>query len=295
MDDKADQDGANHHAWSSWPLGINSTQIFKFRKYSSSISNLSITLAILILILAPLLLHYQWHLRSNRHAWPYEACLRDVELLNFQGSAVLTMDRSILRSFKLKGLSLSGDASRALSRVLSIEEDPTGSLERILDEIKERIEKREINSSLIDVDAITSVVAYLSSSEEDLQQESTQLFDAFNSPKIEYDERTKTFRVEPKPTYRLHGSVDSRARMFRERLLFTQQRLLRSGIVVTRTMGQSHSDTSSVSNNRRELSTIESLLGSTGTKILFGMLTQVGTFPALFKLQIRHLRLCKPT
>ena len=185
------------------------------------------------------------------------------------------MDRSILRSFKLKGLSLSGDASRALSRVLSIEEDPTGSLERILDEIKERIEKREINSSLIDVDAITSVVAYLSSSEEDLQQESTQLFDAFNSPKIEYDERTKTFRVEPKPTYRLHGSVDSRSRMFRERLLFTQQRLLRSGIVVTRTMGQSHSDTSSASNNRCELSTIESLLGSTGTKILFGMLTQV--------------------
>lgn len=192
------------------------------------------------------------------------------------------MDRSILRSFKLKGLSLSGDASRALSRVLSIEEDPTGSLERILVEIKERIEKREINSSLIDVDAITSVVAYLSSSEEDLQQESTQLFDAFNSPKIEYDERTKTFRVEPKPTYRLHGSVDSRAKMFRERLLFTQQRLLRSGLVVTRTMGQGHSDTSVSSNKGCELSTIESLLGSTGTKVLFGMLTQVRTFATLY-------------
>jgi hypothetical protein len=68
------------------------------------------------------------------------------------------------------------------------------------------------------VDTITSIVAYLSSSEEDLAQESTQvmyieyritsfdaprnllmgmaqLFDAFNSPKLEFDERAKTYRM----------------------------------------------------------------------------------------------------
>jgi DNA polymerases epsilon N terminal len=185
------------------------------------------------------------------------------------------MDRTVLRAFKLRGLSLSGDASRALSRVLSAEEDPNGSLERVLDEIKERIEKREIKSSLIDVDAVTSVVAYLSSSEEDLQQESTQLFDAFNSPKIVFEERSKTYRVDPTPTYRLHGAAESRSQMFRERLLLTQQRLLRSGVFVTRTMGQGHTESTVVTSKGYELATIESLLGSVGSKVLFGMLTQV--------------------
>jgi hypothetical protein len=142
------------------------------------------------------------------------------------------MDRTVFRAFKKKGLTLSADASRAVSKVLLVEEDVEGSLERILDEIKERIEKREIKSSVIDVDAVTSVVAFLSSSEEDLQHESTQLFDAFSSPKVVFDERMKTYKVDLNPTYRLHGSVESRASMFRERLLLTQQRLLRSGTLL---------------------------------------------------------------
>ena len=147
-------------------------------------------------------------------------------------------DRLVFRAFKKKGLTLSADASRAISRVLAGEESAESSLEQILDEIKDRIEKKEITSSVIGEDTVISVVAYLSSSEEDLQQESTQLFDAFNSPKIVYDERTKTYKVDPNPIYKLHGTAESRAQMFRERLLLTQQRLLRSGTFISRTMGQ---------------------------------------------------------
>ena len=185
------------------------------------------------------------------------------------------MDRAILRAFKSKGLSLSGDASRALNRVLTVEDDPSGSLDRILEEVKERIEKRDIKSSLIDVEAIISIVAYLSSSEEDLQQESTQLFDAFSSPKVVFDERTKSYRINAKQAYRLHGSAESRSQMFRERLLLTQQRLLRSKMFVTRTMGKGHSDSSIEISRGEELSTIESLLGSVGVRVLFGIITQV--------------------
>ena len=186
------------------------------------------------------------------------------------------MDRKIFRSFKAKGLGLSVDACRALSSVLSREDDADGSLMLILDEIKERIDKRQISSSVIDEEAISSVVAYLSSSEDDLAQESTQLFDAFSSPKVVFDERMKTYKVDAKPTYTLHGTVDTRAQMFRERLLLTQQRLLRSGLFVMRGMGSSSSsnNTKAGKGEVHELSTIESLLGSEGTKVLFGMLTQ---------------------
>ena len=86
-----------------------------------------------------------------------------------------TMDRKIFRSFKSKGLSVSSEATRALASVLSREDNADGSLALILDEIKERIDKRQIKSSVIDEEVISSVVAYLSSSEEDLAQESTQV------------------------------------------------------------------------------------------------------------------------
>lgn len=48
---------------------------------------------------------------------------------------------------------------------------------------------------MIDKDAIAAIVAYMTSTEDDLSMESTELFNAFNSPRIDYDERLKTYRV----------------------------------------------------------------------------------------------------
>jgi hypothetical protein len=104
------------------------------------------------------------------------------------------MDRKIFRAFKSKGLTVSSEASRVLSKELSRADNPEGALEDVLVEIKSRIDKKELKSNVIDLEVITSVVAYLSSDEDDLQQESIQLFDAFSSPKILYDERSKTYR-----------------------------------------------------------------------------------------------------
>lgn len=63
--------------------------------------------------------------------------------------------RAIFRAFKNKGLSLSAEASKALVSVLSKEADKDGSLGVILDAINERIEKREIRTSVIDVGIVT--------------------------------------------------------------------------------------------------------------------------------------------
>jgi DNA polymerase epsilon subunit 2 len=62
-----------------------------------------------------------------------------------------------------------------------------------------------------------------------------------------------------------------RADMYRQRLLFTQQRLLRSERFALKGMGTS---SSKPSGTVHDISTIEALLGSSGIKVLFGMLTQ---------------------
>ncbi len=50
-----------------------------------------------------------------------------------------------------------------------------GSLKLILDELKERIEKGDVTSNIIDLETIQSIVADLSSTEEDLVQEAVQV------------------------------------------------------------------------------------------------------------------------
>jgi hypothetical protein len=142
--------------------------------------------------------------------------------------SVSSINREIFKAFKARGLSLQADASKAILSVLLKENDKEGSLKVILSEIKDRIEKKEILNATIDLATITSIVSDLSSTDEDLTNESTQLFDSFSSPKLEYDERLKSYKVTPKFPYQLHSTVESRARMYRERLVLIQQRLMRS-------------------------------------------------------------------
>lgn len=138
----------------------------------------------------------------------------------------------------------------------------------ILEELKSRIDRREVGTGIIDVSTIESIVADLSTNEEDLAQESLQLFDAFHSPKLYYDEKLHQYKVLDDPKIKVLAPMESRATMYRERLVLTQQRLLRSDLFTLRSRkGQGRVDSD-------ELSTVESLLGSSGSKILLGFLTQ---------------------
>jgi len=144
-------------------------------------------------------------------------------------------------------------------------------LDLVVSAIQERIDKQSLRTTIVDVDAITSVVADLSSSDEDLAQESIQLFDAFSAPKLYFDEKLKSHRLIAPASYHLLSSSEMRADMYRQRLLFTQQRLLRSERFALKGMGTS---SSKPSGTVHDISTIEALLGSSGIKVLFGMLTQ---------------------
>lgn len=78
------------------------------------------------------------------------------------------------------------------------------------------------------------------------------------------------------PEVHILGNTASRTNMFRERLLLTQQRLLRSELFTLRGLSSKAKKSHGAQHTQQEeLSTIESLLGSTGVKVLFGMLTQV--------------------
>ena len=164
---------------------------------------------------------------------------------------------------------MKADASKALISILAREEDIPKCLTFILSEIKDRIEKKEIKDSMIDLDTISSVVADLSSTDEDLTKESTQLFDAFASPRLEFDERQKTYKVVPNPSYSLHGPAESKAKMFRERLFLVQQRLFRSGNFTVKGMTRRGTDDSKL-----EIATVDSLLGVSATRVLVGFLVQ---------------------
>ena len=59
------------------------------------------------------------------------------------------INREIFKAFKTRGLSLKADASKALSSILSREEDILGSLNDILAEVRERVDKHEITNTVI--------------------------------------------------------------------------------------------------------------------------------------------------
>lgn len=153
------------------------------------------------------------------------------------------------------------------------------ALDTMLEEIKQRIEKREITSNVIGVETITQIVADLTSNDDDLNQESLQLFDAFHSPKLHFDERTKVYSMHQpqKETYNLFPGLESRAAMYRHRLLLAQQRLLRNTSLRLQGLGGGNIHQNKDGTGAMEISTVESLLGAVSeSRVLFGMITQVG-------------------
>ena len=148
------------------------------------------------------------------------------------------------------------------------------ALDAILDEIKQRIEKREIVSNVITVQTISQIVADLTSNDDDLNQESLQLIDAFHTPKLHYDERTRVYSILTEK-HELFPDLESRTAMYRNRLLLAQQRLLRNTSLRMQGLGGGFNRAADGANSL-EISAVESLLGSVDEKrVLFGMITQV--------------------
>ena len=122
----------------------------------------------------------------------------------------------------------------------------------LIDTIHEQIEKREIVSNVISLDILTTIIGELTSNQQDLIEESIQLIDAFQTPQLDFNEISKTYSMYVCLEFRLleyvvnkhchstpkspneslesrFGDANSRASLFRRRLLFIRDRLIRSG------------------------------------------------------------------
>jgi hypothetical protein len=134
---------------------------------------------------------------------------------------------------------------------------------------------------VVTVHAITRIVADLTSNDDDLNQDSLQLFHAFYTPKLYFNERTKVYSLlqqhsEGSYKYNLFPPLESRTAMYRERLHLAQQRILRNTSLRLQGLGGGNSRQNGENMDSLEISTVESLLGSSGeNRVLFGMITQV--------------------
>jgi DNA polymerase epsilon subunit 2 len=191
--------------------------------------------------------------------------------------------RQVLKAFKTRGLTLQADAGRSLIKILNEQEDFEQSLSEVVKELKKRIERGDITSSVISLEIIQGMVDYLTLDDTDIAMQSTQAIDAFKMHRLEFDENAKTFKItlppEPKPLTTsedddpvpdVYAPAQARARMYRERLLFIQQRLVKSGFA----MRGIRSRTGDAATAVTELSTVQSLLGSSGEHLLLGYLVQ---------------------
>ena len=176
----------------------------------------------------------------------------------------------IFKAFKAKGLSIQVDASRSLERCIYVDEglDFDVRLQEILQDILQKIERREIVTSVINMEVITCYDQDVSLGINN--PDSTEIFDAFACPRLDFDEKQRIYRVTKNPPYQLHGPASSKAAMYRERYILVLQRLLHSGKFALRTSMSSENRNTEVI----ELSTIESLLGDTGTRAMLGFITQ---------------------
>ena len=189
-----------------------------------------------------------------------------------------TLRRQIQRGFKFRSLAVRSEALDALFSVLRHEDDPGEALNMILDTLKSRVQ----SNTIVDRDLIAQVVAELSKNEDDLAQECLQVIDAFALPRLRYNITRKQFYAVEQPKSKSDVPTEAKINVYRDRLVLLHQRLMRDVHFAPSVIGTSV--TANASRNRVvadhqveriKLTQLESLVGSTGHKCLYGMISKL--------------------
>jgi len=199
--------------------------------------------------------------------------------------------RKVARAFKMRGLAVQASALDAMMNVLSRESPSSCSeiLQAVLDEIRERSSSSSSSSRnmVVTKRLLAQVVADMSRDGEDLTEESLQLLDAFDTPRLNYDTMRKQWSLLLKEESRsLLAEAHHKPDMFAQRYALVRQRILRQDLfrpkLVTadgRHAGpsspNSSANTATMSTTTHAITPIESLLGRSGVKFLLGMIVQV--------------------
>jgi DNA polymerase epsilon subunit 2 len=181
--------------------------------------------------------------------------------------------RAINNAFKRGGLTLQGDAFSALKGFLNDKADVKEELAEALNQVIEQIKAQELSTMLVSVEMINiaiSRIQHLQSVENPSRIDFIQVIDAFDTPKYFYNNTRKTFNIVPHQIAR-HGEAQDKAAIFRDRWNLLYQRLLRNDLFAPPPITKG----AAARQSYYQITHIESLIGSPGTKCIFGFLCQV--------------------
>ena len=180
--------------------------------------------------------------------------------------------RKIISSFKLHGLQLRNNATSFLADVLEpYSSEP--SLNEILDQIIEAVQRQPLKSTLVPQDVVEAAVEECNQASDSDADKALTIISAFDVPAFQYNTDRKKFLPVPQDSLRLHGPAQSKALLFLNRFSIIHQHTLRHELFSTPTVGQEVQPST-----RFQLKTVEHLLSSLGNPervIVLGMLVQL--------------------
>ncbi|KAM7250097.1 hypothetical protein ACFE04_021980 [Oxalis oulophora] len=207
--------------------------------------------------------------------------------------------RTIQRKFKIRGYTLKVDA---LNEILSFVNNFQGAEDEAVDVLLDWLHKQPLNSSIIDKEPVTRVIALLLEADAatednptDISNRHSQLrvIDAFLVPKFHYDPVKRQFYQYvffaiylylvvvdsdwkelsiDKHTGSLprHGDASAKAMLYRDRMQLLLQRVSRDPH-----FSKPAFDAEMSSFGSCEISSIQSLVGQTGTRWIMGVISQL--------------------
>eukprot|EP01128_Nolandella_sp_AFSM9_P006982 TRINITY_DN3709_c0_g1_i1.p1 TRINITY_DN3709_c0_g1~~TRINITY_DN3709_c0_g1_i1.p1 ORF type:complete len:518 (-),score=54.45 TRINITY_DN3709_c0_g1_i1:27-1580(-) len=170
-------------------------------------------------------------------------------------------NRTLVRAFKLRGLSVSEEALLSLT---SLFEDKPDVRSGVLSEVFAGVDRSTLTNGQITYSQLQPFLAKYVSTEGGASNNTAsadylyRVIDSFDCPKYNYNLPRKSFeRQEERGS--IFGSAKDKAQMFEERFLLIQQRLKRNPLFI----------------GDDALTPIESLLGVTGERYVLGFLSQL--------------------
>ena len=212
--------------------------------------------------------------------------------------------RSIFKAFKFGGLNIRKDAIDALFSVLRHEADSQHILQACIGAIKSKLERDDNARPVVSRDVVEAVIEDLAKDDDDRAFESLSVVSAFELPLFRLNAVRKTFFLVDSESRSLHGDASDRAAMLRDRFQIMQHRMLRNALFSksefssalqfggkgARPEGSSSSSSSGGRGQKVEVTPIDSLIGTTGMKILLGLLSQRAD--GRYWLEVSLLSLC---
>eukprot|EP01104_Vermistella_antarctica_P002254 TRINITY_DN1244_c1_g1_i1.p1 TRINITY_DN1244_c1_g1~~TRINITY_DN1244_c1_g1_i1.p1 ORF type:complete len:537 (+),score=108.27 TRINITY_DN1244_c1_g1_i1:33-1613(+) len=184
------------------------------------------------------------------------------------------MQRQIIQSFKLHGLSLQVSAVRYLMEVVK-DLDSAGTAS-FLDELLHTLDKKDLENPIVSKDTLERAVEDMTKEESEVAREyGLVVLNSDDFPKYDYDPSLNGFVHVSDRVTSLHGTSKDKSDMFRQRLLLIQQRLVRSDLFAKDVLPQQNGDVEMSGSHRFDITSIESLVGSPGKHVLLAYLSQL--------------------